>query len=335
MRLLSTTLLGALALGLLTLPLAAQEYEPGSDIEVMQADAHAEWDDEAGWVDQSGIDPRVLAQYDHATVSGAEHFVIAGVLTQVQLDMLNAVMAQHSDVTLSIEPSGELFHVHAMVDATQLDHMMLAHRESGLNLGFRVMAVGLAADEGVVAGWHGTRGSRGMRGARGGHMGARGMRGPGHGKGRGMRRGMARGAHGAWDCSNWARDWHQQGCGHVHTHNLADWMPHREGWHSGWHYSGWDHNSWPHVRGDGSHAWYTGEFMATHNIVDAQPLWFDAEWVAFGRAYPDRFWGAAYAGNPHYTKVGWNACRSSCGKCGGCGWKASRCGCPRTRCRCR
>jgi hypothetical protein len=143
-------------------------------------------------------------------------------------------------------------------------------------------------------GWDGRRGWRGARGW-GGH-------GWGHER-----------------CTPWEKDWHQNGCGTVHVHNLADWLPNHAGWHYGWHYAGWDHDSWPYIRGDGSHTWYTGEFMATHDFAMTPPAWFDAQWVTYGKGYPNRFWLSA-ANFPYYAN--W---RGGCG-CGGCK-SVNRCGC--------
>jgi hypothetical protein len=158
---------------------------------------------------------------------------------------------------------------------------------------------------------------RGMRGGWRGWAGARGGR-------NGSRTNYDVRDH----CGHWEQDWHQDGCGSVHVHNLADWLPNHAGWGYGFPYGGADDDFWPHVRNDGSHIWYTGEFWRTANIVATPPAWFDAQWAMFGDAYPDTFWLSTWQGH------GWNwrghgAWGASCGCGGKCGGNSCGCGCHR------
>jgi hypothetical protein len=128
----------------------------------------------------------------------------------------------------------------------------------------------------------------------------------GHG---GMRGGRGWRGHGgpnydvAEKCGHWEQDWQQDGCGIVHVHNLADWLPGHPGWAFGWPYAGWDDDSWPHVRGDGSAGWYTGAWWASHDIKVTPPAWFDAQWAMFGDAYPDTWWISTW--QQHGWRGGW------------------------------
>jgi hypothetical protein len=173
-------------------------------------------------------------------------------------------------------------------------------------------------------GEHGRRGRGEGRGAQGWHgRGAKGWRG---GRGWG-------GGYGNYDvrdhCGHWEQDWHQDGCGSVHVHNLADWLPDHPGWGYGFPYGGLDDDFWPHVRNDGSQTWYTGEWWRNANVVYDVPAWFDAQWAAFGDAYPDTFWMSTQ----RHGFGGWNGGGSGCG-CGGC-QRMNRCNsCGKWSCGC-
>src|SRR5207249_4514511 len=92
---------------------------------------------------------------------------------------------------------------------------------------------------------------------------------------------VAVGAWGGDGCSDWARDWHQQGCGFVHVHNLGDWTADHHGYRYGWPYGGWDPDFWPYIRNDGGAAWYRGGYASA---PPAPPVWFDAQWQAVARS---------------------------------------------------
>jgi hypothetical protein len=199
-------------------------------------------------------------------------------------------------------------------------------------------------DDDDIAEWHakmkaahGEFSPREMRRMHRQMMRAHGGPGMRHGKGhRGAWRGW-RGERGNYDlrdrCGHWENDWHQDGCGSVHVHNLADWLPHHAGWGYGFPYGGWDDDYWPHVRGDGSHVWYTGEFWRTADIVYDVPAWFDAQWTRFGEAWPDTFWlSASYGGRWAGHGCGCGSCKrvSRCDRCAK--WN---CGCGHHKCGCR
>jgi hypothetical protein len=166
-----------------------------------------------------------------------------------------------------------------------------------------------------------------MRGERRGRHGWDGAQGWRHGK-RGVRGWRGHGGRGHDGCTHWDRDWHQNGCGSVHVHNLGDWGPNRDGWSYGWHYAGWDHDSWPHVRNDGSHVWYTGEFWEQVQVTDAPPAWFDAEWVRYAKGHPEGFTMNAYDSQFYHRGRWGHGCGCSAKhRCGSdCGCKR-KCGC--------
>ena len=295
--------------------------------------------------------------------AGAPAMRVMGLLSKSEVQALRDAHARAGlELGLSIVPAGGInagkYYVSGTLSPELMAQMEAAHEAAGIRLDLRAMPL---MPEGVVMGdtrirqmagdddadededddtygdddddrqysdggrgdWHGGPGEYGP-GARDGrrwHKGGRGMRG-----------------HGGWrggvnydvrdHCGHWEQDWHQDGCGTVHVHNLADWLPNHAGWGFGFPYGGWDDDFWPHVRNDGSSAWYSGAWWAGAHPMPAPPAWFDAQWAMFGDAYPDTWWLSTWQGH------GWNwrghgTWGASCGCGGHCGGNKCGCGCHR------